>query len=206
MLLIAVTTGWMVLAAGSESAALNDLLPGTVDAYLAYLQKVEAQVESRVRGERPFLWTDGSALRRERVRRGEVVIEQAEGGTPRDVPDGLVHDWAGAVFVEGATLDQTLAMLQDYDNHKRVFGPEVIDSKLISRDDHHFVVFLRLKKKKVLTVVLNTVHDARYISLAPTRWYSRSSSTKIAEVRNPGAADEHELPPGTGHGFLWRLD
>jgi hypothetical protein len=206
MLLIAMTVGWMGLAAGSDSAALNDLLPGTVDAYLAYLQSVEAEGDGRMRGERPFLWTDESAGRRERVRRGGIVIEQGAGGTPRAVPDGLVHDWIGAVFVQNATLDQVLAMLQDYDNHTRVYGPEVIDSKLVSRDGPHFVVFLKLKKKRVLTAVLNTVHDARYTPLGPTRWYSRSSSTRIAEVRNPGAADEQELPPGTGHGFLWRLD
>jgi hypothetical protein len=29
---------------------------------------------------------------------------------------------------------------------------------------------------------------------------------KIAEVENPGKRDEHEMPPGMGHGFLWKLD
>ena len=29
---------------------------------------------------------------------------------------------------------------------------------------------------------------------------------KIAEVDNAGKRGEREMPPGTGHGFLWKLD
>ena len=48
------------------------------------------------------------------------------------------------------------------------------------------------------------VHDwiaAVFIPLDAHRWYSRSYSTRIAEVD-----DGQELPPGEDHGFLWRLD
>ena len=31
-------------------------------------------------------------------------------------------------------------------------------------------------------------------------------STKISEVSDAGKPGEHEQPPGTGHGFLWRLN
>ena len=82
----------------------------------------------------------------------------------------------------------------------------MIDSKLLSRNGNDFKIYLRLFKKKVISVVLNTEHDARFTEISPTRWQSRSYSTKIAEVKNPGEADERELPPGNDHGFLWRLD
>jgi hypothetical protein len=39
-----------------------------------------------------------------------------------------------------------------------------------------------------------------------TRWYSRSSTSRIAEVENAGKPSERELPPGHDHGFLWRLN
>jgi hypothetical protein len=35
---------------------------------------------------------------------------------------------------------------------------------------------------------------------------SQSYSTRIAEVENPDKPDEHELPVGNDHGYLWRLD
>ena len=34
----------------------------------------------------------------------------------------------------------------------------------------------------------------------------RSRSTRIAEVRNAGAAAEHEEPVGHDNGFLWRFN
>jgi hypothetical protein len=34
----------------------------------------------------------------------------------------------------------------------------------------------------------------------------RSHSTRIAEVENQGKPDEHELPVGMDHGYMWRLN
>ena len=119
--------------------------------------------------------------------------------------DGLVHDWSGCVFIPGATLERTLALVQDYDHHKDVYRPEVIDSKLLSRNGGDFRIYLRLLKKKVITVVLSTEHEVHYTKVDATRVNSRSYTTKIAEVEDAGKPGERELPPGKGHGFLWRL-
>jgi hypothetical protein len=54
-------------------------------------------------------------------------------------------------------------------------------------------------------VVLNTEHDVRYVRLDRARWYSKSFTTRIAEVEDPGP-NERELPPGNDHGFMWRLN
>jgi hypothetical protein len=97
-------------------------------------------------------------------------------------------------------------MVQDYDRDKVSFKPEVMDSKLLSRNGDDFKVYMRLLKKKVLTIVLNTQHDVHYIRIGDTRYYSRSHTTRIAEVENPGGRGERERPPGNDHGFLWRLD
>jgi hypothetical protein len=121
------------------------------------------------------------------------------------VKGGLVHDWIGATFIP-ATLSQAIGLVQNYDNHKSVYRPEVIDSKLRSRDGDNFRVYLRLVKKKVITVVLNTEHDVTYFPIDATRVHSRSYSTRIAEVEDPGESGEREVPPGKGHGFLWRLN
>ena len=51
---------------------------------------------------------------------------------PVHVPDGLIHDWIGAVSIPHTTLEQTLARVQDYDNHKKIYKPEVMDSRLLT--------------------------------------------------------------------------
>jgi len=97
-------------------------------------------------------------------------------------------------------------LVQDYNNHKNVYKPEVIDSKLVSQHDNDFQIYLRLLKKKIITVVLDTDHDVHYSSLDGTRWFCRSYTTRISEVEDAGKPKEKVLPADSGYGFLWRLD
>jgi hypothetical protein len=64
---------------------------------------------------------------------------------------------------------------------------------------------MRLLKKKVITVVLDTEHDVHYFQVGPRKWRSISRTTRVSEVKSPGKPDEHTLAPGTGEGFLWKL-
>ena len=73
----------------------------------------------------------------------------------------FLHDWIGTALIPGTTIEDTLALAQDYDNHKNVYQPQVIDSRLISRRSNDFRIYLRLLKKKILTVVLDTYHGGR---------------------------------------------
>jgi hypothetical protein len=176
------------------------LEPKTLEAFDRYVAGVEAKLETR----NPFLWADESADRARRARAGEVVVEKL-GSKHDNVPDGLVHDWIGATFIPGASLAKTIALVQDYNRHKEYFKPEVMDSRLLHREGNDFRTYLRLLKKKVITVVLNTEHEVHYAPVDQTRWRSVSRTTRIAEVENPGKPNEHELAPGTGNGFLWKL-
>jgi hypothetical protein len=198
------------LAAGLAPAFGADLInaelkPRTLEAFNDYMRKAEARIEKQAQSPE-FLWVDGTADRKRQTLGGSVLAQPFAGSGDVEIADGLIHDWIGAVFIPGVTLDQTLKFLEDYDNHKNFYKPEVLESKTLSRDGDQFKVFLRLLKKKVLTVVLNTQHDIRYIRLDAKRAYSNSYSTRIAEVQNAGKPDERELQPGKGHGFLWRLN
>lgn len=179
------------------------LKPRTVEAFDQYMQAAQARFDNSLHSG-PFLWVDASADRKRAVRKGQILAEPTNGSGDIDVADGLIHDWTGAVFVPGATLAETLRLVEDYNHHKAIY-PEVIESRLVSRHDDDFHVFLRILKKQILTVVLDTEHDVHYVRLDHKRWYSKSFTTRIAEVQNPGPG-EHELPPGNDHGFLWRLD
>jgi hypothetical protein len=193
-----------VLLAVAGSAPAVKLKPETIRAFDRYVRAAEGRMDERLRTPTP-LWVDGSPERLNAVRAGEVAVAPLAGQGDLEVSDGLIHDWVGALFVPGVTLAQTLASVQDYGRNKDTHKPEVIDSKLLARDGNDFRIYLRVMKKKVLTVVLNTEHDVRYFPVNATFCHSRSYSTRIAEVDGAGKPDERELPVGDDHGFLWRL-
>ena len=205
MIRSAVSLSFVLLLTGLPDAGKVELKKQTEDAFASYLRTTEARLDKRLH-DGDFLWADDTPDRKRRVQSGEVVVEPVVGKGDAPIAGGLVHDWIGAVFIPRTSLEKTLALAQDVDRHKSVYQPEVRDSRLVNRSGNDLKVYLRLVKKKVITVVLNTYHDVRYVPVDPTRWYSRSYSTRIAEVENSGSAKERELPPGQDHGFLWRLD
>ncbi len=186
-------------------AASVQLKPQTVQAFGTYVRDAEAGMGRTLHGNGPFLWCDLSSERTHQIRQGQIVAQFWSGHGPVKVPGGLIHDWIGTVFIPSATVEATLALIQDYDHHKNIYQPEVIDSSLKSHHGNDFKIYLRLLKKKIITVVLDTDHDVHYSSLDRTRWLCRSHTTRIAEVEDAGNPNERVLPPDTGHGFLWRL-
>jgi hypothetical protein len=194
---------WTVLAALlALPAGAAELKPKTVEAFDRYI----VETEKRLADSKTFLWADESSDRMQRIKAGEILVQPVHAKAVNPVTGGLVHDWVGSVFIPGVTLERALALAQDYDHHKEVYKPEVIGSRLLSRNGNDFHIFLGMLKKKVITVVLHTEHDVKYIPIDKTRWRSVSRTSKIAEVENAGKPNEREKPPGTGEGFLWKLD
>ena len=173
-----------------QTAKPEHLKPQTLGAFDEYIREAEAGMEQTLRGSGPFLWSDVSSERARLVREGQVVAQFWAGQGPVKVPNGLIHDWIGAVFIPATNLKKTLALIQDYNNHKNIYKPEVIASRLVSRRGNDFRIYLRLLKKKIVTVVLDTDHKVRYRSLDPTRWTCRSYTTRIAEVEYAGTTKE----------------
>ena len=190
----------------AQTAKPTQLKPQTLRAFDAYIRKAEAEMNQTLLSSKSFLWAEADSERAQQVRRGQIVAEFWSGQGPVKVPSGLIHDWIGAAFLPATNIKQTLALIQDYDNHKNIYKPEVIDSKLASHRNNDFQIYLRLLKKKILTVVLDTDHAVHYRALNPTRWACRSYTTRISEVENSGSTNEKVLPPDTGYGFLWRLN
>lgn len=163
------------------------LSPKTTKAFDSYLNINEPKMTNRARFAQ--------------LKPDEVRVEAANGDGTIEVESGMVHDWIGATFVPGATVQQALTVLQNYPAYKTIYTPEIIDSKLISHDGNRWHPYLKIVKTKVLTAVLNTEYDVEYRDLGSSRWAMTSRSTKIVEVEH-----EKELADGTGHGFLWRLN
>ena len=201
--------------AAEAAAAGANLTSETKEAFRRYVELTEARNEEELKSGKAFLPIDAGAgwgeVRQghEDLRRGEVEtrrMETRENGTKIKCPGGMIHHWAGLVFIPNAHLQDVVSVLQDYDHHAEYYAPDVERSKIESRDRDHFVVFLRFRRHKVITVVLNTEHDVRYFRDAETRAHSRSSATRIAEVADAGKKDEHEKPSGEDGGFLWGME
>ena len=189
----------------AQSAKPVQLNPQTLASFDTYIHQAETEAKETLHESRPFLWSDSNSERAQQVRAGQVVAQFWSGRGPVKVPGGLIHDWIAAAFIPESTIQDIFGVIQDYDNHKNMYKLEVLDSKLISRHDDDFQIYLRLLKKKIITVVLDTDHEVHYRLVDPTRWVCRSRTTRIAEVENAGSRDERVLQPDTGYGFLWRL-
>jgi hypothetical protein len=191
-------------------AAAAELQNRTIQAFDRYVRLTETRLD----GGGPFLWIDNlpDAKRREAldlVRRKQLSIERLEtkdNGRQIDVPGGMVHHWVGTAFVPGASIDEALALLQNYDAHQHIYAPTVAQSKLRSRTGDRFTFFLRLVMKKVITVVVNSEHQAVFRRPASDRAEGWIHSTRIAEVEEAGTPMEREKPVGNDGGYLWRLN
>lgn len=181
------------------------LNPPTLEAFNAYILEAEREMEQTLHGTEPFLWSQQQAERAQKVGQGQIVAQLWSGRGPVKVPSGLIHDCIGAAFIPDSTIHGVFAVIQDYDNHNNVYKPEVLDSKTIRNEGHDFQIYLRLLKKKIITVVLDTDHEVHYYPVDRGRWACRSHTTRIAEVENPEGQNERIMQPDIGHGFLWRL-
>jgi hypothetical protein len=180
--------------------------PETLRAFQTYVSATEARIDALLERPGAFLWAD-TPEKRARVRSAGVICEPRTAVREVKVTRGLIHDWVGSAFIPGATVSQVLALVQDYDNHKNTYKPQVIDSRTLSRNGNDFKVRLRLVRRMVITVVLDVDSEARYAPLVGGDWWSRSWSTRIVEIRNAGQpGKERELRPGQDHGVLWRLN
>ncbi len=200
--------------AGPEDGLNAELKPATLQAFDRYVKATEERIDAELKRPGAFLYVDGlpearRAATKAALSRGEVYMERLKmrdpSGREMEAPDALIHHWMGAVFIPRATLKETLELVQDYDRHQEIYLPEVVRSKLVSRNGNDFKIFYRLRKKKVITVTLNSDHDVHYYPLDDKRCYSRSYTTRIQEVADADTPKEHEKPVGKDGGFLWRL-
>jgi hypothetical protein len=194
--------------------ALPKLQVETQEVFDRYIKLVELRNEAELKRGMSLLWVDGLPEEQRlaayaALKRGEVKMQKLEildNDKPILCPGGMIHHWTGVVFIQGAKVDDVLGVLEDYNRHSTYYAPDVERSKIESRDGDRFRVFLRFRRHKVITVVLNTEHEVQYFHDAPGRAHSRSSAVRIAEVENAGKSNEREKTPGNDDGFMWRME
>ncbi len=208
---VCAAAGWLSAVAVVNAAELKTK---TLEAWDRYVKVTEARMQTELAGQAPFLWVDRLSEddRDEayaKLRAGEVVVdglETRDGDLKIDVPDGKVHHWIGTILIPGVTLDQTIALVQDYDRYAEIYGPDVRESRLLNQDESRFRVYFQFFTKKVWTVVLNTEHDVEYQYLDDGRAHVPSYSTRILEVEHSDTPDQREKPEGNDRGTMWRFN
>ena len=201
---------FLVLMSILTSAPILAQQPRTTAAFNHYVADAEARILRQRSSADTFLTVDSLPPNQRaealgRLRRGELVIEKRNDNSS-EIPSGLIHDWLGTAFIPGATLAQVLAVVRDHDHLPRYYSPDVMQSRIISHNGDDLHIFIRFRKHKVITVVLDTEYDVHYGRLDPAHQYSRSRSTRVTEIADPGTPAEHAVPAGQDHGFMWRLN
>jgi hypothetical protein len=197
--------------AASDPATLH---AKTSEAFATYVKATDARNQSELASGKNFLWLDGLAGDAQKAAYAELQdggdrIEQRHtlaDGKEIPCPGGMIHHWEGIIFVRDAKMMDVLRVLQDYDHHAELYSPDVVRSKIESRDGDRFKVQLRFRRRKIITVVLNTEHDVQYFRDSASRAHSRSSATHIGEVEDAGKSDEREKSAGDDGGFLWGME
>jgi len=199
---------WVIICCLSQTGFAQQTQ--TTEAFDRYIAEAEARV-SQAKGKQgsflriDVLATDQRTQVMARLRKGDPVIEKW-GKAPPEIPGGLIHDWVGTILIPKVTVAQVLALIQDYDHSTRYYAPDVVQSRLAARHSDDFQVFMRLRKHKFVTVVLDTEYNVHYGLLDANHQYSFSRSTRIREISDPGMPTEHALALGHDHGFMWRLN
>lgn len=200
--------GWLPLLLALLVPALApaaQLQPETAKAFEQQVAAAEQWSKDRLDGRAPFLGTNASADRRQRLQSGELVVSPRQGKGDIAVEKGIIHHWIGGVFVPGRNAADALELLRDFDSYQRIYPDSVEQSKTLERNGDVSRAYLRLRKHRIVTVVLNTEYEVEFVRVDERRSYSRSVSTRIAQVQDPGSPREQELPVGDDGGFLWRI-
>jgi len=202
------TSGFIAIvlaACAARIAPAAELQRDTLLAWDAYVKEADVRLQQRGTSGR-FLWMDESMDRAARVRGGEVVIAPVVNHGSESVPHGLIHDWIGAVFIPGATVESLLAVVHDYDSYQEIYRPVVTSSRTLGCTDNS-QDFQMVWQRKVLFV--SAAMQGRYhnheFTLDAHRGYSVADAVEVREIQGYLHAGERMLPPDTGNGFIWRI-
>lgn len=185
-----------------------DLKLETIESWNHFTASAEARMKTRLEAGKPFLWSDEDQQRNQRLRRGEILVTPASGSGTVAVPNGLVHDWVGAVFIPNTTIAEVVATVQDYDHYKKFYRPAVVDSRLIGRSpngDEEKFSMVWVHRALFASAALISDYSSKYFVIDSSRMYSLVYSTVVQEIQGYGEAGERRLRPGTGSGYIWRL-
>lgn len=192
---------WGCLVAPSLCRAA-ELQQDTLVYWNAYVDAANRQLGSQT----PFLWVDQKPERLQRVRGGEILVSSVGKENPKPVNSGLIHDWLGAAFLPDTSIKDVLSAVRNYGDYKEYYRPTVVDSRLLSSYGPCDKYSMRAVNKEVVAqTALDMEYETCYFKIDELRWYSITHTTRVQEIRHYGQANQQDLPPDRGSGYVWRL-
>lgn len=191
-----------------------ELKPETLLAWDRYVRLTEDRIENELASEEGFFVHEfgrpnEAGATWQRVRSGQVMVARMETEDPRGraikVPGGMIHHWRGTILIPSVRLEQVIHRLR-YPDPGVPPQKDVLETRILERDQDSLRIYLKLVRKKIVTVAYNTEHLVRYRWHDPLRASSRSIATRIAELEKLHTPQEREKTPGLDRGFLWRLN
>jgi hypothetical protein len=177
-----------------------------VSSFNSYVSTVESHLDQQHRSQHDFLAIMTSPQSEERLRRGELVIEQLTPATDADLSGAMLHHWRGTAFVPGAKATDFEQLLRDFNSYPQHFSPQVLQARILTRQGDRLQASMRVRQKRVITVVMDMTYDVTFGQLDAQHGYSTSRSIRASEIDSPGTVRERALNSGEEHGFLWRLN
>jgi hypothetical protein len=161
--------------ANPSAMRAQELKPETVHDFECYIQSAEKRMDER----KSFLVADSNSAMKQQLVQGHVQTVPGNGANPHKLTGAHVYDWIGTIFIEGATVERTVHMLQDYDHRPQYFPEVIATSKLLCRTgDNQFRFTMRMKEPAVIDVESEVVWQ----KMDAHRWRCRSYSTGIKNV------------------------
>lgn len=191
-----------------------ELKPETLLAWDKYVRLTEERIVNELASEKRFLGHEFGRMHEarvtwQRVRSGQVTVARMKTGDARGqsvkIPGGMIHHWRGTILIPSVRLEQVIHRLR-YPDPNVPPQKDVLETKILERDEDSLRIYLKLVRKKIVTVGYNTEHLVHYRWHDPFRASSRSIATRIAELEKLHTPQEREKVPGHDRGFLWRLN
>ena len=144
-------SAWLLL---SESGAGAELQDRTARAYESY--RDGAQTRFLARPQKPGDPVVGGIIGKPAAEDGIISIA-----------GGLVHHWAGSVFIPNVTLQTALGVSRNYAAYQSIYK-EIVRSRVLERDGDTYRILLRLKEGEAgITAVLDVRSRVRRRRLPP---------------------------------------
>lgn len=192
----------LLLSLAARPLVAAGLKPETLHAWDQYIQALDMDRENRITGNGPFLLMDESPDLQRRLQRNEVVVTKHD---PRKVPQGMIHDWVGAMFIPNISLDQAMSVLTNYQRYGEVYNQLLKDCSVLERNgDSVELSAIAVQKAMSVTAAVETDNRIHIVRLDPKRAYITSNATRIQEIADYGQSSEHPFPDDRRPGYVWR--
>src|SRR5271154_2621668 len=139
----------LLIACAAPSRMVGEPTSAAVSSFNSYVSAVEARLSQKHGSHDDFLPLATSLQSEDRLRREELVIEQLTPATGAELSGALLHHWRGTAFVPGSKAADFERLLRDFNAYPQHFSPQVLQARVLTREDDHLQASMRVCQKHV---------------------------------------------------------